>query len=233
MKFDYQEGTKSHYQSDAVAETYHSAFAKSYGLRNARFRIVANGERNSVKKLLQEVAHDKILDIPAGTGKLAVIFSELGAVVTSCDISQNMLDIAKQEYAKIGYGKNVKFSVQDAANLSSMGNLQYDAVVCLRLMHRVPAKIRVKILEEISRMAPHAIISFGIESPFHVVRRFLRALLLGGGKDKLCYVDLRTATREISQQFVIKRHLRVVPFMSQEVVFLLESKGATGLDADR
>jgi ubiquinone/menaquinone biosynthesis C-methylase UbiE len=223
MRFDYRRDTRSHYQNNQVAEQYHRAFAAPSGWRGIRFRVVAGAERRAVEAMIRRVRHKSILDIPTGTGKLAVVFARLGALVTACDVSPNMLEIAKSEFANAGSADAV-FRVQDAANLSEFGLKRFDVVVCLRLMHRVPGDVRSTMFAEFARVADHAVISFGIETGFHRARRWVRSLVAGGGRSSLCYCSEQQARREMAQHFDIIASEWIAPLVSQEMVFLARSK---------
>jgi len=179
MTDDYERHTRDHYQSEKVAQTYHDEFANSRGLKSLRSRLVANGEKRAIRRLLQSVPHENVLDIPAGTGKLAPIFKQLGSKVLSCDISGDMLSIAQREYQRIQYA-NVDFQICDATQLESLRDKKFDAAVCLRLLHRVPPGIRIAILSELARVADNVIVSLGISSPYHGMRRSVRQFVIGG-----------------------------------------------------
>jgi 2-polyprenyl-3-methyl-5-hydroxy-6-metoxy-1,4-benzoquinol methylase len=161
MAFDYEAETRKHYQDDATAADYHEAFASRRGLRAWRFRVVAGRERALVGALLSRVPHGTVLDLPAGTGKLASLLAPLGARVTACDLSPNMLAIARQEYAAAGLS-DARFEICDAERIGATLGGRFDVAVCLRLMHRVPAQVRRAILRELAGMAGHTIVSFGI-----------------------------------------------------------------------
>lgn len=223
MAFDYESETKARYQSDDVATVYHKNFTKDYDLKGIRSRIIASAERRAVANLLARTPHEKVLDVPTGTGKLAPVFSKLQSKVMACDISPNMLEIARSEYAQHGC-HSVDFSVQDAADLSCFSESQFDTVVCLRLVHRVPSEIRMKILSRLSSLAPYTIISYGIDSPYHNVRRTIRSKIIGEGKGTFCACTLDEAKAEVEENFRIKAHKWVIPLLSAEIVFLLESK---------
>lgn len=223
MPLQYDEETKKHYMDDGVAEKYHQAFSSGHNLRDIRFKLVAMKERNAVLNYLKGIKHDRVLDIPTGTGKLAPIFHKLDADVTACDISENMLRIAERVYAEIGY-KNVKFSRCDAAKITEQLDERFDVVVCLRLLHRVPKDVRKNILEQLSSVAGHAIVSYGVETTFHKVRRYVRSLLFGGGKDSLCYENINVIEEELGGYFDIKGKSWVIPYISQEIVYLLIQK---------
>lgn len=223
MTLHYDKETKSHYMDDAVADKYHQAFASSTNLRNVRFRVVARKEREAVRKLLLHIKHERVLDIPAGTGKLAPVLIELGADVTACDISENMLQIAKDVYEKLGYTR-VSLSPCDATKVSEKFDDKFDVVVCLRLMHRVPRDVRASILEQLSKVADYAIVSFGAETAFHRLRRSVRNILFGGGVDSLCYAEKGQIEEEVGAYFHIEDGSWVLPYLSQEMVYLLKPK---------
>ncbi|HJU08139.1 MAG TPA: class I SAM-dependent methyltransferase [Rhodanobacteraceae bacterium] len=225
MPFDYERHTRSFYQNDRVAEQYHGLFTATGGIKNLPFRVVARRERRTVETLLSAISHENVLDIPAGTGKLAEVFARLGSRVTACDISSNMLEIAKGEYQKIKYRK-VDFLIADATDLSRFENIGFDSVVCLRLMHRVPAAVRRQMLREFSRVARYLIVSFGVENTYHRIRRSLRNKMFGGLANNMCFCSLASARSEIEPLFEILREVWIAPLLSRELVFLLKSKAA-------
>ncbi|WHZ20051.1 MAG: hypothetical protein OJF55_002200 [Rhodanobacteraceae bacterium] len=223
MNFDYERDTRKFYQDDATAQRYHALFVSPNGWRNLPSRVVARRERRAIEGLLAQVPHRTALDMPAGTGKLAGVFAGLGTRVVASDISASMLKLAEAEYARIGYDR-VAFRVEDAMDLGDFRNEEFDVVVCLRLMHRVPPSLRKTMLGELARVASHAIVSFGIENGFHAMRRRVRASVFGGSKNSLCFCSMAQAQAELEPMFEIVRHVWIAPALSQEVVFLLKPK---------
>ncbi len=220
---DYKKDTREAYQDDNVAHIYHAAFATDHGFSSYRFRLVAKGEIASVREFLVRLKHVRVVDIPAGTGKLAPMLAELGADVVACDISSNMLEIARGVYSALGYDK-VEFHVCDAARVSSVVQGDVDAVICLRLMHRVPPAVREAILSEFAKIASHVIVSYGVETRFHRLRRFLRGAILGGGVDGLSFSSRSEIEKELMVRFDIVSSRSVIPFLSQERVYLLRAR---------
>ncbi len=220
MAIDYEKDTRSAYQDDRIAQVYHAAFASERGLRSVRFRAVAHRETSVVRSLLGRIKHGRVVDIPAGTGKLAGMFAQLGSSVIACDIAENMLAIARRVYTALGY-RNVEFLTCDAAKMSESIRGEIDAVVCLRLMHRVPPQVRQAILFEITRVTDHAIISYGVESGFHRLRRRLRNLVFGGGTSALSYETATAVRHELERKFEILATRAVIPILSQERIYLL------------
>jgi len=223
MNFDYERDTRKFYQNDATAQLYHQMFVSPNGWRNLPSRVVARKERRAIESLLAQVPHRTALDMPAGTGKLAGTFAALGTQVVASDISASMLKVAEAEYARIGYDR-VSFRVEDATDLGDFGNEEFDVVVCLRLMHRVPPSLRKTMLGELACVASHAIVSFGIENGFHAMRRSVRASVFGGLNDSLCFCSMAEAQAELEPMFEIVKHVWIAPALSQEVIFLLKPK---------
>ena len=223
MAFDYQRQTKDHYQEPAIAGSYHAAFAGARGWRTLHSRTVAARERAMVAEFLRRVPHGRVLDLPAGTGKLAPVFAALGASVVACDISVSMLAIAREEYAAAGC-RDVVVRTCDAEQITATLRERFDAAVCLRLLHRVPSDVRARILAELSAAADHVIVSMGIESGYHRARRHLRSRLVGGSADALCYEPLSAFERQLAVDFHVLAQRWILPALSQEMAFLLRPK---------
>jgi SAM-dependent methyltransferase len=223
MHFDYERDTRTFYQDEATAQRYHDMFMSRSGWRNLPSRVVARRERTVVGEMLERVPHRSALDIPCGTGKLAGVFASLGTRVLASDISTSMLARAEAEFSRVGH-PDVGFRVADAAELGEFTDAAFDVVVCLRLMHRVPSGLRARMLKELARVAPHAIISFGIENGYHKVRRRTRAAIFGGQKDTLCFCPITEALAELQPHFEVVAKRWIAPAISQELIFLLRSK---------
>lgn len=232
MNFDYERDTRRFYQDEATAQRYHDMFMSRSGWRNLPSRVVARCERRVVKTMLERVPHRSALDIPAGTGKLAGVFASLGTRVLASDISPSMLKRAESEFSRVGHPE-VGFQVADAADLGGFDDAAFDVVVCLRLMHRVPSGLRARMLEEFARVAPWAIISYGIENRFHKLRRKTRAAIFGGQNDALCFCHLADALAELQPHFEVVAKTWIAPALSQELILLLRSKPRRADAGDR
>jgi SAM-dependent methyltransferase len=232
MNFDYERDTRSFYQDDDTARRYHHMFMSPSGWRNFPSRVVARRERRAIESLLDQVPHRTALDLPAGTGKLAGIFAARDTRVVASDISASMLKLAEAEYARAGC-TGARFQVEDATDLARFREGSFDVVVCLRLMHRVPSGLRRRMLREFARVAPCTIVSFGIESGFHKMRRELRAAVFGGSRTPLCFCSIEQARAELSADFEVLGQIWIAPALSQEMVFLLRSRrGAADAPGD-
>jgi SAM-dependent methyltransferase len=225
MSFDYERDTKEHYKRGDVAQEYHAAFTRDRGWKAWRHRVVAESERDAVRRLLGRVAHGRVLDLPCGTGKLAPVFAELGSTVTGCDISPDMLALAEREYALRGVPSRLQ--VCDAERIVETLGERFDVAVCLRLLHRVPSAVKRSILVQLRGCADHAIVSVGIESAFHRGRRVVRRAVFGGDASALCFASEDELLGLIEEHFEILDRRWVIPFASQEMVFLLRPKAGS------
>jgi len=219
--FDYTSEMKEYYKYDEIAKKYHSAFSEDGSWRH---RIIANRERKAVHSLLKRVPNDTVLDIPTGTGKLAPVLSKMTSEVWACDISEQMLCVAEDEYDRVGH-ESVQFQVCDAERASEILDKQFDVAVCLRLLHRVPRETKRQILHELGNVADYVIASTGVESTFHKIRRGLRRGLLGGDERGHRYESPAVTKDVFSDGFEILVSKRVLPLVSQERVYLLRPDG--------
>lgn len=221
MDFNYEQDTLHAYKNRDTARTYLESYEKAKGLSGFRFRLVAERERAAVRTLLSRVSAERVLDIPCGTGKLARVFAEKPYQIVAADVSPEMIELAREAYLDAGCSK-VRFELADAAALPTDFKGAFDLVVCLRLLHRVPLPIGEAILKEFAGCARFTVASFGINSLFHRVRRRVRNRLVGGGVSDLCTEPLYRIREVLSRHFRIIAERRVHPFLSEEVVFLLE-----------
>lgn len=85
-------------------------------------------EKGRLLPLLGRVAGKEILDIGAGTGRLAIQLARAGAMVTALDVSSSMLDKLKQKAPS-----KIKLVVGDAENLPFADN-SFDLMVAAFLI---------------------------------------------------------------------------------------------------
>ncbi|VVB60057.1 23S rRNA (uracil(747)-C(5))-methyltransferase [uncultured archaeon] len=79
----------------------------------------------------------KILDVGTGKGRFAIYFAKNGCKVTALDISEEMLDIARQNAKKEGVADKITFVLGDAEDLSNIKQ-KYDAVCCMEALDHIP-----------------------------------------------------------------------------------------------
>lgn len=223
MGHDYERDTRRYYQDDDLARRYRAAYT---GLRPTALAglWVAGRERAAVSRMLARIPHQTVLDLPAGTGKLAPVLAGLGSRVTACDVSPSMLELAREEYRRAGVDQ-AQLQVCDAEQITATLGERFDATVCLRLLHLVPPDHQRTILGELARSADHVVASFGVDSTYQRVRRRLRARLLGADpRGTHCHEPLSDIRGRLGMYFEILECKWISPGLSAEVAFLLRPR---------
>jgi 2-polyprenyl-3-methyl-5-hydroxy-6-metoxy-1,4-benzoquinol methylase len=226
----YEEETRGYYKNDRKAKEYHAWFTEAKGLNGWRFRYIADKERSAVARLMAAVPHARVIDVPAGTGKMAPVFKRSGSYVLACDVSENMLSIARETYGDAGVP--AEFQIVDLEKATETIRQPYDLTVCVRLMHRVPNDVKLRMLDQISLLSPFSIVSFAQDSTYERIRgRARRATMRKGSDVEEMHLSVRTtwptksALDEIvSQRFEPLSRVDVSPLLSAEVMYLLKSK---------
>lgn len=84
--------------------------------------------RNNVLNLLKNKNPKNILDIATGTGDMAILFSKTNAEkIIGVDISEGMLNVAKEKIAKLNLQNRITTEVQNSEDLK-FGDNTFDAV---------------------------------------------------------------------------------------------------------
>ena len=107
-------------QCERTAKEYY-AFRKKGGTANDLIEIPA------MKKLLGDVNNKKILDAGCGFGFYSIYCAVMGGIVTAVDLSETMVDLAKQEAAIAGV--EIEFVAKDVTDLSDFLPVTYDIVI--------------------------------------------------------------------------------------------------------
>jgi hypothetical protein len=108
----------------------------------------------------------------------------------------------------------------------------FDTVVCLRFMHLVPAASRRNIMKELARVASRrVIVSFGVGTPFQLLRLKVRHAILRGTSTPYParLADLRTEIEEAGLHITQQR--MILPIFSCEHVLTLEKKAVSPFQA--
>ncbi|MGN6112257.1 MAG: class I SAM-dependent methyltransferase [Luteimonas sp.] len=230
----YEDETRGYYKNDRKAREYHAWFTEAKGLNGWRFRYIADKERAAVARLMASVPHARVIDVPTGTGKMAPVFKHFGSSVLACDVSENMLSIARETYLEAGV--QAEFEVVDLEKASETIRHPYDLTVCVRLMHRVPDEIKLRMLDQISLLSPFSIVSFAQDSAYERIRgKARRATMRKGSDSDEMHANVRTTwpTKAeldtiVSQRFEPLSRVDVSPLLSAEVMYLLKSKTFSG-----
>ena len=225
---EYERLTLLRYQDRAVARHYHSEYTGPWTLTTLPARVVAMRERRIIDQAMSNGFDHaappvrKVLDLPCGAGKLAVVFARHPFSVIAADISHEMMALAEGEYRKApGFTGFVR---ADAA-ATGFEDAQFDAVVCLRLLHRVPDAVRAAILVELSRICRrYVVLSAGLTGPLQELRRALRRRITGAST--VPYPVTRAVlTSQLSHAGLTPlRWAPVLPVLSSEWIVLCEKR---------
>lgn len=158
----YEANTKHRYQSSEYAQNYFKQYKNWYNPKNIYNTWITSRERDVVESLIAKVAPEVnlVLDLPAGSGKLADVHRKFNYYVIPADISVEMLKAGLKEW----YGRdNVLGMIQMDATDTNLVEDGVDAVVCLRLMHRLNLEMNKKVLAEFKRAAKkYIIVSYSV-----------------------------------------------------------------------
>src|SRR5436190_11693500 len=89
----------------------------------------------------------RVLDVPCGGGRVTVHLSKKGYRMSSADLSENMIEIARQAVG------DVIVERQDVERLT-YPDKHFDTIVSFRLFHHFPnPEIRQRVVKELCRVA--------------------------------------------------------------------------------
>lgn len=73
----------------------------------------------------------RVLELACGTGTVALEFAQRGCYVVGVDISDSMVQVAREKAAQMGLAKQARFYAQDIAQLSLPDEPPFDLAVCV------------------------------------------------------------------------------------------------------
>ena len=88
--FNYKETTKNRYKDREIASQYAQEYLGSFKFKRLRHKYIAYREMLLVELLIKKLRKGnlgRVLDIPAGTGKLSLILSKYAEYIYAADIS--------------------------------------------------------------------------------------------------------------------------------------------------
>lgn len=113
-----------------LQDTNYDTFAEAYSTENETSLINAFYERPAMLQLAGEVRDRKILDAGCGSGPLAEILVERGAIVTGFDSSEGMINLARKRL-----GRNAELLVADLGQPLPFADDTFDDVVASLVFH--------------------------------------------------------------------------------------------------
>ena len=100
-----------------------------------------------------DLSDKNILDIGCGTGAWINVFKRYNPKsLTGIDFSYKMIKEAEIKH------KNINFQIMDAEKMSKYKNSQFDIVTASYVLHGMKIKERIKILQEMKRIASKAVV---------------------------------------------------------------------------
>jgi 2-polyprenyl-3-methyl-5-hydroxy-6-metoxy-1,4-benzoquinol methylase len=165
----------------------------------------------------------EILDLACGTGRVTEHLLQHGFRVSAGDISQAMLDVAREKLSH--YPNLISLQKMDAEEISA-GNDEFEYTICIKLMHLVPSEVRVKILNEISRVTQNFIIvSYSCFTFYGRLRRIIK-IIIGRRKTisrfAITKKDLEDELNAANLE-IIKKYWTFRP-LSEEIILLIKKK---------
>jgi len=124
--------SKSQYDFDKIADNYDSWYDSAIGAMYDKL------EKQTIDKLLADIAgHGRLLEIGCGTGHWSWYFSDKGFEVTGVDMSEKMIDVARQKNMP-----NSHFEVADGRNLP-FEDAGFDAAAAITVLEFSPEPERI------------------------------------------------------------------------------------------
>ncbi|MFW9869315.1 MAG: class I SAM-dependent methyltransferase [Candidatus Thorarchaeota archaeon] len=87
-----------------------------------------------VERLLEDVKGKKLLDAGCGEGYLARHYAKKGALVTGIDLSERLIETAKQ----LTVDGSVDFCVDDLCEIQTISNPEFDIILCNLVLLNIP-----------------------------------------------------------------------------------------------
>ena len=160
---------------------YNEKAAKRYQVRKSGKHLAEMRLVDRAFKLIPK-SH-RVLDLPCGGGRVTVHLAKQGYDLSSADLSEAMLEIARENVTKNGLKCPVER--QDIEKLTYPDDA-FDTVVSFRLFHHFPnPEIRQRAVTELCRVARHfVVLSYFSPASLTSVKRGLRAAMGGRKSDK-------------------------------------------------
>ena len=146
-------------------------------------------EMQLVERAFSIIPKGRVLDAPCGGGRISLLLAGLGYAMTSVDISEPMLDIARENFSKAGLTIPVLHGDVEKLNFADES---FDAVISFRLFHHFPTvEIRQRAVNELCRVArTHVALSYFSPYSFTSLKRRVQAAT-GGRKSTKHATSLR------------------------------------------
>jgi SAM-dependent methyltransferase len=164
-----QSEVEERYGSDQLALAYRHQH-RAPALRDLRLWLLGRREITAVERALDLVGGSgSVIDVPAGTGKIWPLLRRRGLRFVAVDASPFMLRAAGLRDASPVLADIRRLPFRDH---------NFDAAICLRLLHRTPSTFRVDALRELARVSREGVIvSYGLDEGALALRYRLLSFL--------------------------------------------------------
>jgi 2-polyprenyl-3-methyl-5-hydroxy-6-metoxy-1,4-benzoquinol methylase len=169
-------------------------------------------EMQLVERAFSTIPKGMVLDAPCGGGRVSLLLAGLGYQVTSADLSEPMLEIARENFSSAGL--NIPVLQEDVEKLT-FADCSFDAVISFRLFHHFPtAEIRQRVVKELCRVSRgYVALSYFSPYSFTSLRQQWRSAT--GGRSSAKHA---TSLREVNRYFetcgfVLYRDFARLPFI--------------------
>lgn len=160
---------------------------------SAEGRLFSDLELTVLRSWLALTPESRVLDVPAGTGRLTFGLAGTGATVVGVDLSANMLRVAASKRDP-NDGKRVHFTQSSGVQLPFRDNT-FDAVVSFKFFHLIPNDRKPLFMREMIRvLKPGKTLVVEFNSPFYggilaALRYYFRKKHPGGMRMKCIFPD--------------------------------------------
>lgn len=178
------DATVSSTGGDPRKRRYDARYAEAYDTRrfiSPEGRFILRFERELFLEIVQSKDAQRILDIPVGSGRLAIPLATECKVVVGADISIDMLGTARKHAEEAGV-RGIKWA-QCSADRIPFADGTFDAVIVARLFQHVPTWMARPVISELSRVVrPGGVLIIQFRSAFFgVLLFFIRYYVTRGG----------------------------------------------------
>jgi ubiquinone/menaquinone biosynthesis C-methylase UbiE len=193
-------------------------------------RMFSELELQVLRSWLSLTPDSRVLDVPAGTGRLSFALAASGAQVIAADISANMLHMAA---TKSGPGLDVHLTQTSGSALPFRDNM-FDAVVSFKFFHLVANDRKRDFIREMTRvLKPGGSLIAEFNSPFYggvlaAIRYYLLKKNPGGMRMKCLFPDQVSA---LFEGLEVRRTRGIKLPLSGPLVKMLGRRRADKLDS--
>ena len=209
---------KQHYQDSAVAANYDRQRFSPWAGRVFNY-LEKRALRCVVHRALSQCRTADVLDVACGTGRITELLLDMGLNVTGADISEQMMDVARQRCQR--FGQRAAFRRLDLDHPDLPDN-SFELVTCIRLFHHLDTDDRRRILAGLARITRRfVLVNVSLSSPAYRLRRRIKRWL-GQGTSRACSTWSDIHGEATAAGLTLRSHRFVMRYGSEDLVLLLE-----------